>query len=478
MLASSRVLLWVAFIAACSGSGDTTGLTSATTGASGGGGTSGEATSDTAPTGYKLDLGAPESEGEGGGARPCENLECQIPSCPMGQETVIRGTVFAPEGTLPLYNVVAYVPNAPPGAVPGGLYCATCKANLPGDPIVAAITDTRGEFTLKKTPAGADIPLVITIGKWRRQVTLPHVEPCADNVVDPALTRLPRRQIEGDLPKIAAVTGGRDRLECLLRRIGIDDGEFSSEGGPGRVHIYAGRGGANRISDELGGEDFSPAQSLWDNPGRLADYDMLVLSCEGSTDEKNKSHQARQNLVDYADAGGRIFLSHWHNVWIAKGAGGWPSAATFDHSPDLPSPFVVGFAMTFPKGVALAEWMTHVDGLDPYGEVTIFEGQNTIASVNPEASTRWIHAVDPEGVQCFSFNTPLGAPRDAICGRVVDTDIHVTSGGGSKTFPKNCPGIDEPLTAQEKVLMFMLFDLSACLLPDDEIPHIPGPLPG
>lgn len=479
MRARPRALLGVAIIAACGGSGasSATGFTSASTLTSESGGSSGTtSTGDGATTALKFDLGDGDGESAGGSgdSGPCENLECQIPTCPKGQETTIRGTAFAPEGTLPLYNVVAYVPNAALGPIPDGVYCATCKAALTGEPIVAELTDTRGEFILKNVPAGADIPLVITIGKWRRQVTLPHVEPCAVTVVDPALTRLPRRQIEGDLPKIATVTGGADSLECLLRRIGIDDGEFSPEGGPGRVNLYSGRGGTKRYTDELGGEDFSPAQSLWEHPERLAEYDMVVLSCEGSTDEKNKSYQARQNLVDYADAGGRVFLSHWHNVWIEKGAGEWPSAATFDHSPDLKSPFLARFDMGFPKGKALAEWMVHVDGQDPLGEVTIFEGQHTVASVDGEVATRWIHAVDPEGVQCFSFNTPLGAPAEEQCGRVVDTDIHITGGGGSKVFPKNCPGPDVPLTAQEKVLMFMLFELSACLIPDDEMPHIPG----
>ena len=154
---------------------------------------------------------------------------------------------------------------------------------LSGNPIATALTDVNGRFSLSNVPAGANIPLVIQVGKWRRQITVPNVTACTDTPITNAdLTRLPRTQAEGNIPRIAVTTGKSDALECLLRRIGIADSEFTTDGGAGRVHLYAGGGGTNSF---MAGGAFAPATALWSNATKLRGYDAMVLSCEGSTSE-------------------------------------------------------------------------------------------------------------------------------------------------------------------------------------------------
>src|SRR5206468_1404230 len=105
---------------------------------------------------------------------------------------------------------------------------------------------------------------------------------------DVDLQRLPRNQAEGHLPLIALTTGHSDALECLLRKIGIADTEFTSDAGGGRVHLYTGGdltnpsgsgAGANALAS---GAKFASASTLWGSRTKLAAYDLMMLSCEGS----------------------------------------------------------------------------------------------------------------------------------------------------------------------------------------------------
>jgi hypothetical protein len=132
-------------------------------------------------------------------------LECVC--CARGGTTTLTGKVYDPAGRNPLYNALVYVPNAPltPFDDDAGVTCDKCAgAVASGSPIVAAITAPDGTFKLTDVPAGVPLPLVIQVGKWRREVTLPPANPCVDNLVsDVGLTRLPRNSGEGHLPQMA-----------------------------------------------------------------------------------------------------------------------------------------------------------------------------------------------------------------------------------------------------------------------------------
>jgi hypothetical protein len=77
----------------------------------------------------------------------------------------------------------------------------------------------------------------------------------------------------------------------------------------------------------------------------------------------------------------------------------------------------------------------------------------------------------------FSFDTPVNAPQapgggpPQYCGRVAFSDMHVDGNPQTKDRlppPGGCANAD--LSPQEKVLEFMLFDLSSCVIPDTEAP--------
>ena len=424
-----------------------------------------------------IGCGSPKGGDDGGDAAPptpdaCEGLRCQVADCAkQGRpETTLSGTVLAPNGTLPLYGVTVYVPNLDPGPFVEGAQCTRCVNQLPGDPIVQTTSDESGRFTLAGVPAGADIPLVITVGKWRRQIRIPVVAECGDTPLPAVATSLPRTKLEGDIPKIAMVTGGCDALECLVRKLGIADSEFTPDTGDGRIHLFASNG-ANKTAANL---PFSPASALWDSVDKLKQYDMTMFSCECTQEAGGKSQAAMNALKAYADLGGRAFLSHYHNIWISGEYGVpshappmWPTIARCDL--DLnPNGLGTIDEVANPHGAAFASWMVNVQGSTTHGQLPILEARQTCQALDSTKAERWLYLQDGANqiLQNFQFTTPNELAEVERCGKVVFSDMHVASGSTSRPavgFPGGCSTAE--MTPQEKALAFMFFDIATCVGP-------------
>src|SRR5580692_7531664 len=97
---------------------------------------------------------------------------CVQVSCPNGGTTSISGTVYAPNGTDPLPNVLVYVPNSAVEPFTPGVACELAGETASGSPLVSTTTRADGTFTLKNMPVRAEIPLVIQAGRWRRQLVI------------------------------------------------------------------------------------------------------------------------------------------------------------------------------------------------------------------------------------------------------------------------------------------------------------------
>lgn len=400
-------------------------------------------------------------------AGPCVNLQCKRVDCGGAPKTSIHGVVVngARVDPDPIYNAIVYIPNEKPEPFSDAVVCDHCGVITSGKPVAAAVTAADGSFTLVDVPVGADVPLVIQLGKWRRQVVIPTVQACTQNEIDTTLTRFPRNRTEGDIPRIAIATGFIDPLECVLRKMGIDDSEFTPPSGGGRVHMYDSDGA--RV-----GPGTPPADQLWSRLDTLKQYDMVLLPCEGN--EAIKDPAFTQNMIDYSAVGGRVMTSHYGYVWIAHAQAPFPSTAdwTINAGP-LDSPLLAMIDRGFPKGQAMADWLRNVGASDVFGSIAIDQPRHDLG-VPRNGSQRWIYTrEDPKTVLHMSFNTPIGKSADAQCGRVVYSDFHVSTSEvvATSPFPSEC--IDGPLTATERVLEFMLFDLQTCIQDDNEYPKPP-----
>src|SRR5262249_54024832 len=148
-------------------------------------------------------------------------------------------------------------------------------------------TDTHGQFTLQNVPVGANIPVVIQTGRWRRQLTLSNVAACQDNPVADGFLRLPKNKSEGDIPHMAFATGKVDSLECVLRKIGVDDSEFTKPSGNGRIHMYKGSGAAGATM----GTGTPSETQLWGSQATMDQYDMVLFPCQGNQYDKTAANQ-------------------------------------------------------------------------------------------------------------------------------------------------------------------------------------------
>jgi len=459
--------------------------------------------------------------------------ECAlVPTCPTGKTTTLSGTVLDPAGKNPLYDALVYVPNNPndPGLqpFPPGITCDVCGATAAGDPLVTTYTAPDGTFTLSGVPVGPSIPLVVQLGRWRRQFKVNIATSCAANAVPAGTLTMPKNHTEGDIPRIAILTGGFDPMECVLRKMGVQDSEFTDPGGAGHIQLYLAQQNTqpanpfapftaqcpNPYGSGAKIDNATPNQSTLfgtsNGSPTIDQYDMVVLACEGY-EENNQANWP--NLGAYTSAGGRVFMTDFAYNWMAQtktctknadcGTGGtctsgyctsannvtqnpaYPNVATW-HTLQNPggSPETGTIDLVNnPKGMAFEQWLEIV-GASTKGSGTVSLNpvfHNSDAVTSP--TQRWLYWGSATPIH-FTFNTPVGAMSSQQCGRAVFSDWHadalnfssaqygscpyVSPGNApyyshGMTFPAECDS--NPMTPQEAILEFMLFDLSDCVQP-------------
>ena len=454
----------------------------------------------------------------------CSNLCLKQVRCDGGATTSISGTVYDPAGLNPLYNVIVSIPNAALDPIPAGASCTSCDAQVSGQPIAAALTDASGHFVLNNVPWSTDFPLVMQLGKWRRQVTIPAAmvthqcadNPIADNLTDAALPnrllRLPRNIHDGDnngqytsMPKIAITTGQIDALECLLARIGIDTAEFTDPAATGHVNLYSlvptsdANESGNGATSYASGGTFPVAQTgLFNATGTEQNYDIIMMNCPAGVAYFNPggsyvTDAFIQNLKTYVNGGGKVLLEHLFAGFLMTTStlttapygniATWEptlSTAAYLSSTDLDT----YIDQSFTKGQVFSQWLMNVHASTVLGRLQLSDaaastkGRYT-AKTTTAPATRWIYnpvsATDSTSSHVHYFDLLAPTDQTSKCGRIVYTGIHASSSssgtdqdalrilGGTPVFPTECAA--RPLNSQEKAMEFMFFDLSGCVNP-------------
>ena len=444
----------------------------------------------------------------------CKNLQCQQTCASTG----ISGKVYDPAGVLPLYNVFVYVPNDALAPIADGPSATACQAPASGSPLVSTTTAPDGSFKLTNAPNGANIPLVLQLGKWRRHLTIANVATCVDNPQPDMSLRLPKKQHEtsqDDNIPLIALTTGCDAAECFfLQRLGIDPSEFSDSGGTGRIRVY-------KSSNDSGQTFPSPyntstaqnATYLWNTSNEMMKYDFVVDACECSTYTRGQNGYA--NMLAYLGAGGRAFASHYFYNFFAsstqctgdatcQGQGPLPTVGAWEGNQSLPyatsscpkasqmsSPgSCLQIDTQIPRGKAFADWyaannplLTNGGG-EAYGYCGLADIRTDMGKLGASllaagTATPWVYAGDVtnnyDGYY-FTFNAPVGTSPAGQFGRAAFADVHFSE-PPSGAFPSYCPGSlnGSPHAPDELALEFLFFDLASCIQDDRQDPLTPPP---
>ncbi len=254
---------------------------------------------------------------------------------------------------------------------------------------------------------------------------------------------------------------------------------------------------------------------------------MVIFDCEGSESRHQGDPETR--VANYVNAGGRMFASHFSYVWIENHASlnqsaAWGPTTTADSATGYLSMLPGRPGANGVKSEMLRDWLNGQGALTSTNppQLTIADPRDRAGATVGVATDEWLYrnvgfcsndtsrecsskadcrvcsnnsnrfctrdnqcsgnnstcrsashsstgecVLEPR-VQQLSFNTPYGANEDEICGRVTYSGFHVAdarNSGANDFFPGVCS--DGELTAQEKVLAFMLFDLATCVSDGD-----------
>jgi hypothetical protein len=413
------------------------------------------------------------SGSDGGGPPGCQGPQC-LNYCPTGTMTTISGIVKMPNGVDPVPGAIVYVPTEVT-EFPSGVRCEICDT-ITDAALVSTTTAVDGSFTLGPIPThenaqpGFTVQLVAQKGRFRKLVELQVQNPCESNTLDPSAMQLPGATSGYDtIPNIAVATGDYDVMECVLLKLGLEQGSFDLYHG---LTLGSTAGAAGNLDALL--QDLS----------RMKQYHIIFLNCANDTYEQLLSDPTiRANIEDYVLSGGRLYVTDWSYDYIEQVE---EFAPIIDFAPDpsgpepeAPNAAAVGTGGITTEGLVhdtgLADWLRAVEAvtgseiIDDQGRVHIehFSANWVMQLMVNESDTVKVWLSGDVSGGGLSGVHPLTTTFDyAQCGRVLYSSYHTAGreGLGIEQFPDYCASGE--LSPQERVLEYLILHVADCIVVD------------
>jgi hypothetical protein len=385
------------------------------------------------------------------------------PKCP-GQEATIKGTVYAPNGSDPVPGATVFIPSLVPELFPPEVRCEVCGQLGTAANFWQTNSAYDGTFELPDVCPGKR-DLIFQNGRFRRFVTVDVVAKQTLELTG-AQTRLPKRHAESNafdaIPKIAVATGDFDKMECVLRKLGLADDAFD---------MYEAVLTPNMVSP-LNYPKFS---ELVGNLDKLKSYNVVFINCTLNTFEAELAKEdVRKNIASYLEAGGRLYVTDWSYDWIEQ-LDSYAGLIDFEPGKSDAVPEGINAAQIGSDGLSvqatikdslMAQWLGLFPGAIANGKSTI---SHTSASwvmmhdVNSDVKV-WVEAEGSSSDGTITGMRPLTVTYNVNkCGKLLFTSYH-TEGREDDffvpTFPDYC---GENASPQDRILEFLIFDIANCV---------------
>ncbi|MCA9706742.1 MAG: hypothetical protein KDK70_12900 [Myxococcales bacterium] len=374
---------------------------------------------------------------------------------PAPTNATLTGTVYAPNGEIPISNALVYTTAVPPAGIPQQVYCDECQAVNCDD--FFTLTNVDGTFSLD-TQAGDGQYLVVQKGQFLRDVVIDVAEGETDVPVDQ--TNLPGEWNPDAgmwIPRIAVYQTDPDQVYNVLAKFGL--GEVSAGG-----TLVPGTQRFTLVPDDDQG-------AFMDDLVDMSQYHIIFLPCATTvfwTQAPYVSPQRIQNIRDYVAAGGRWYATDHSNEYIKE-----PFPAYLDlHNPAMPDiqpaytvagtvvdPGLLAWLEALPPDLAnigggnptldmlpMVDLMHNYSGIDAVHSVIVQDDQGADVDVGPHT---WVSG------PCTSCSDPVVQRPMAItgqygCGRMMYS-----------TF-ENSSSPHQGLNPQELVLLYMILEIGVC----------------
>ena len=401
------------------------------------------------------------------------------PTCP-GKESSITGTVFAPNGTDPVPGATVFIPSRVPELFPPDVKCEVCGTYGNSTNLWFGTSKFDGTFELKNVCPGK-YTLVFQNGRFRRVIEV-NVPPSGTLKLTVNETRLPRRTGEahkGDsIPKMAVATGDYDKMECVLRKLGIQDDQFD---------LYEGAKVLVSPTKKL-----TPFKNLVGNLDLMKKYAVIFINCTDNTfEDELKKTAVRDNIEAYVNAGGRLYITDWSYDWMEQITG---LAPFVDFQPDDSGEGPEGAnagalgadglkVQATIKDPNMAQWLALFPGTITGDKVLVqhFLVEWVMMRKLGKDVKLWVEGDVKSKDGKVTGTLPLTVTYNfKNCGKILFSSYH-TEGRDTewlpplypglppmpnpKPFPEYCSAQMEP---QDRILEYLIYDISNCIKPIDK----------